>query len=80
MKINFIFYYVEPDLFNNAMVENYKIKTNISKQINSFEMYYDLFLEWKKGLSSSGTPPFDSVFNLESFEDFYNSIINKFNK
>ena len=78
--INFIFYYVEPDLFNNAMVENYKIKTNISKQINSFEMYYDLFLEWKKGLSSSGTLPFDSVFNLESFEDFYNSIINKFNK
>jgi hypothetical protein len=79
----FIFSYVEPELFNNIVINHYKIKNYISKKINSFERYFDLFIEWKEKIEGISSTSYGSLTNInklytyQKFEEFYNDIITK---
>jgi hypothetical protein len=44
--IQFIFNYIDPIIFNNAVDVHYKIKDYISKKINNFELLYDSYIDW----------------------------------
>jgi hypothetical protein len=79
----FIFSYVEPELFNNIVINHYKIKNYISKKINSFERYFDLFIQWKEKIEGIPSTSYSSLTNInklysyQEFEEFYKDIITK---
>jgi hypothetical protein len=78
--IKFIFFYIQPELFNNIIINHYKIKDYISKKINSFERYFDLFIKWRKSIEGPPTGPpgnINSFYEYSKFENFYDNIISK---
>ena len=46
--LEFLYYYADDNLFNNAVDLNHSAKNYINDQINNFEDYYDEYLEWYK--------------------------------
>lgn len=76
--LKFIFFYIHPELFNNIVINNYKIKSYISKSINKFEQYFDLFIQWRKTIEGNtfGPIPFEeTLFEYDNFDKIYSQII-----
>jgi len=74
--LQFIFYYVKPELFNNFIDNNIKIKNYIYKKIGVFDTYYDLYIEWWKRLSSKSTSTkLGSTGSELNFKTFFENIL-----
>jgi hypothetical protein len=74
--IEFLYYYVESKLFNNAIDNNTKIKKYIYDEINKFELYYENYLDWYKKINQS-TESLISNTNTNNnfdFKSFFSSI------
>ena len=76
--IQFIFNYVNPVIFNNAVDNHYKIKEYISKKINDFEEYYDQYIDWYNNFIGA-TVFFDNygVTDESDFKSFFDKIFSK---
>lgn len=76
--IQFIFNYVDPVIFNNAVDNHYKIKEYISKKINDFEEYYDQYIDWYNNFIGA-TAFFDNygVTDESDFKSFFDKIFSK---
>ena len=78
--IEFLYYFVEKRLYNNAVDINYQVKNNINEKISVFEDYYDEYLEWYKKfrMCDETSNPID-LFLLDEvdFEKFFMSLMNK---
>lgn len=79
--LEFIFYYVKPELFNNFIDNNQKIKNYIYKKIGVFDTYYDLYIDWWERLSgkSTTTKTGSTTSNL-NFKTFFEDILTKITK
>ena len=79
--LQFIFYYVKPELFNNFIDNNQKIKNYIYKKIGVFDTYYDLYIEWWKRLSSKTTSTKTGSTGSElNFKTFFEDILKEITK
>jgi hypothetical protein len=78
--IEFLYYYVEKRLYNNAIDINYQVKNNINEKINVLEDYYDEYLEWYKKFRKYDKTlnPID-LFLLDEvdFEKFFMSLMDE---
>jgi hypothetical protein len=79
--LKFIFYYVDPKLFNNFLINHFRIKEYISDKINNLESYYDEYLDWyndkivkaAKAAIPVGTVAISSLSEgIKDFNSFYN--------
>jgi hypothetical protein len=79
--LEFIFYFVKPELFNNFIDNNQKIKNYIYKKIGVFDTYYDLYIEWWKRLIS-GKPSATKlgIGNELNFKVFFEHILDEITK
>ena len=80
--IEFIYRYLNQNIFNNAIDIHYMIKNKIYKDINIFSSYYDRYIEWfytkfKKG---SFTPSEDFDQLSSDFKTFYDKLISEIDK
>lgn len=70
--IEFLYYYVEPKLFNGAIENNTKMKKYIYDEINKFELYCEDYINWYNKIdserSSFGPSP-DENFDFNKFFD-----------
>ena len=79
--LQFIFYYVKPELFNNFIDNNQKIKNYIFKKIGVFDTYYDLYIEWWKRLSGkTSSTKLGSTSSELNFKTFFEDILTKITK
>jgi hypothetical protein len=77
--IKFIFNYIDEIIFNNFIDVHIKIKQYIYEKINTFNIYYEPYIEWYNriilGLSSSLIGM--NTTEIENFKDFFNKIISE---
>jgi len=77
--IKFIFNYIDEIIFNNFIDVHLKIKHYIYEKINTFNIYYEPYIEWYNRailkLSSSSTGM--NTSEVENFQDFFNNIVSK---
>ena len=75
----FIFYYVKISKFENAVEVNYNIKQFILNKINTFELYYDRYVEWYNKLTGAVAEGMSDLANTEisDFGKFFNNIVSK---
>lgn len=79
--LQFIFYYVKPELFDNFVDNNQKIKNYIFKKIGVFDTYYDLYIEWWKRLSHKTTSTkTGSTISELNFKTFFENILTEITK
>jgi len=73
----FVYFYIEPELFNNVVDNHYKVKGYISKHINKFEQYFDLFAQWRKTIEGKSNASIDlnKLFVYDDFDTVYKEII-----
>jgi len=77
--IKFIFNYIDEIIFNNFINVHLKIKHYIYEKINTFDIYYEPYIEWynrviiKLPVSLIGI----NTSEVENFKDFFNKIISK---
>jgi len=71
--LKFIFNYVQPELFNNFIDNDQKIKNYIFKKMGVFDVYYDLYIIWWEKLAGISTtlPPPSGNINLSDFKSFF---------
>ena len=70
--IEFLYYYVEPKLFNGAIENNTKMKKYIYDEINKFELYCEDYINWYNKIdenirSSNSDSDSDENFDFKSF-------------
>jgi hypothetical protein len=75
----FIFYYVKISKFENAVEVNYNIKQFILNKINTFELYYDRYIEWYNRLTGAIAEGMSDLANkdISDFKTFFDNIIGK---
>ena len=77
--IKFIFNYIDEIIFNNFIDVHLKIKYYIYDKINTFNIYYEPYIEWYNRvilkLSSSSVEI--NTTEVEDFEKFFTKIISK---
>ena len=75
----FIFYYVKISKFENAVEVNYNIKQFILNKINTFELYYDRYIEWYNKLTGAIADGMSDLANkdISDFKTFFDNIIGK---
>ena len=69
--IKLIFTYQETDKFNKLIDIHDYIKKTISESINTFESYYEIYLDWFNEKGSSSTALNDYNKDLSDFNTFY---------
>ena len=77
--IKFIFNYIDETIFNNFIDIHIKIKQYIYEKINTFNVYYEPYIEWYNRviLELSGSLIGINTSEVENFKDFFNKIILK---
>ena len=79
--IKFLCNYIDPDLFNKIIDNDFKIKNYIRSKINKFESYYDEYYEWFKRATNDGEEhKEDSFGKLINFDDFFKEQFHEFLK
>jgi hypothetical protein len=75
----FIFNYVKISKFENAVEVNYNIKQFILNKINTFELYYDRYIEWYNKLTGAISEGMSDLANAEisDFKSFFDNIVGK---
>lgn len=73
LLIQFLCNYIDPDLFNKIIDNDFKIKNYIYKKIITFENYYDQYKVWLKniGLNENNDGNNNSFDKLLDFNTFY---------
>jgi len=77
--IKFIFNYIDEIIFNNFIDVHIKIKRYIYEKINTFNIYYEPYIEWYNRviLGLSGSLIDINTTEVENFGDFFNKIISE---
>jgi len=77
--IKFIFNYIDEIIFNNFIDVHIKIKQYIYEKINTFNIYYEPYIEWYNRviLELSGSLIGINTSEVENFKDFFNKIISE---
>lgn len=71
--IEFVATYIDPDLFNTVIDNDFKVKEYIQYKITEFQNYYSLYQEWFNNITKSGSS--SKAFNeLILFNEFINNI------
>jgi len=71
--LEFLATYIDPDLFNNVIDNDFKVKEYIQYKITEFQNYYSLYQEWFNKITKSGST--SKAFNeLILFNEFINNI------
>lgn len=74
--IDFIYKYVDPKIFNNAIDIHYNIKNKIFKDINIFSSYYNRYIEWyDENIDKNKNKSKNNYDNELDFAEFYKNLI-----
>jgi hypothetical protein len=76
--IQFLITYIDPDLFNIIVDNDFKIKKYIQYKIDQFRNYYDSYDEWIAKFEESKAGDSDSLDKLIHFDSFLQKTLNSF--
>lgn len=68
--IKFIFNYIDQDIFNNFIKSHIKIKRYIYEKINTFDIYYEPYIQWYNKTFSLSSESITKNSNRDEIENF----------